>query len=535
MEELRSILLHTHPDPRQISIDDKKKIILKTLELTAYEPEQGSKAWAEGRQIGGSDASSMMGKGYRGKDAYDVIRDKIFPSSFQGSIHTRFGKTFEEVGRLIIEKIFQHEVWELKSLPNKLPFTTYSPDGVTIVQLAGKLLMILLEFKMPMNRIPCGKIYPEYLPQVKAGLCAMPFLDAAIFVNTMLRTCLLKDLCYNFNYNLSLHESDLKVPKSPKNSSSPRDSLYEVLGFGLVVLYRDDINRSNLKEHSSINDESEFSNYKEVEKNGKTFYVYDDGTDVETDLYKSKPFDIIKTISERHRNKDKLYSYISKKYPDMPLQGFNYVEPDDKTNEIELFRNALLNPHETDFGGETLASSDEIFKAIEEKKFVRIKHIAPYLVFDHIATKDLINQCGIKSNNTSLIHPDSQTADYITNDARIYLIDELTDLRTEFEKSGDEIIGVIPYKIFKIDFIYQDNNEPNFMDKIKESVEIYGKIKIECKEIDELDIDVNEKRKKKEEVLFKYFPHKKDAQLQKELDNTQAGLEKILLNDDSMF
>lgn len=532
-DHLRIILQHSHPNPKFLSMTDKVTIINKIFELTACDPEQGSKEWAENRQIGGSDAGAMLGKGYFGKGPFEVIKDKILPGAFNGNLATRFGRTFEEVSRLIIEKIFGHQVWEFKSLPNQLPYTSYSPDGVTIAYILQKMLMILLEFKTPLSRIPDGKIPKEYLPQIKSGMCAMPFVDGALFVNSMLRICSLKDFAYNFEYNTRVHKQDTTTTKVRK--VCVKDQLSEVIGMGMVVLYQNDIQKSNVKEHFD-NDDSEFGNFKTTSSYGRSFVVFDTGPSFEDDLLKTPILSgdkAVQAIYERHHNRNLLYSAISKIHPTLDIPEF-----DCKVEEIKdlnsLFKFALLSQNEKEFGMETEGDTDSMFQYIDEKKFIGIKHITPFLIYDQLAKIPLLKSCGFASNGN--IEVNSKSADYITQDARIYFIEQLNSARQSCEKSGIHIVGVIPYKIFKMDLIYTSNDEPKFMENLRPGVEIYGKIREECKEINlDNSLGIDEVNKAKWNVLVKYFPDKKAAQETQEQQIVNDGLMALMNGDDSMF
>ena len=102
---LRKVLLHEHVAPMTVAIQEKIKIIEEVIHITSYDPAQGSKEWASERQIGGSDTSSVMGRGYYGKGFFDVVCDKIFGSSFNGNLATRFGRVMEEVSRKFLKNI----------------------------------------------------------------------------------------------------------------------------------------------------------------------------------------------------------------------------------------------------------------------------------------------------------------------------------------------------------------------------------------------------------------------------------------------
>ena len=534
-ELLRSLLQHKHPTPKLISLEDKVLLIKRILEITAFDPEQGSKEWAEGRQIGGSDAAAMLGKGYYGKSEFDVVSDKIFPGRFMGNTATRFGKIFEEVDRLIVEQIFGHKVWEFKSLPNQLPFTTYSPDGVTIAYLFHRLIMILLEFKTPLSRIPDGKIPKEYMPQIKSGMCALPFVDGALFVNTMLRICGLKDFGYNFEYNVRFHKSDTTTCKT--RPIKHKDKLTDVVALGMAVLYQTDVNRSNVKEHFDVGgDDEEFGNAKYVSSRDHTFVVFDTGPSFEDDLLKTKELigdKAVSAIYARHRNRIQYYSKVSDQYPNLDIPNFESENKDTLINvpTFDLFKSSLLNESECDFGVETESDTARMLEYIEERKFIQIQHIPPFVVGEKMFQSPLLKACGLTNDNSvNKFNPD-----YVTEETRIYFIERLNEIRTSWDNLGIHIVGVIPYKVFKMDFVFTPNDDPTFINHMKSGAERYGKIKSECKEIDRSSNDINEKNKAKWEILYKYYPDKKQAQETHEQKSLEDGLISIVADDNFMF
>jgi len=533
-EILKSLLQHNHPNPKDISLEDKVKLINRIIEVTSFDAKQGSKEWAEGRQIGGSDAAAMIGKGYNGKGPYDVIKGKFFPETFSGNLATRFGKIFEDVGRLIVQKIFQHNVWEFKSLPNKLEHTTFSPDGVTIACILKKLMLILLEFKTPLSRIPDGKIPKEYLPQVKAGMCAIPFVDGALFVNTMLRLCSLKDFGYNFNYNTRLHKQDITTCKT--RLISHKDKLNEVLALGMVVLIQTDINRSNVKEHFDDNNQEDG---KVIDSGGKSYVVFDTGPSFEDELLKTDMLDgdrAIQSIYSRHKSRNMLYTKFKHYHQNLDIPNFTenyensiFAGKTERNDELfKLFQSALLNSNEKEFGSETENDTAKMFEYIEEEKFLKIQHIPPYLVNKNIDKIPLLREYKISSE-----YPTHESDEYITHDAWIYFIEHLNRARQDWEGYDIHIAGVIPYKIFKLDLVYIPNNEPNWMECMRMETEKYGKIKSEIEAL--VEEDLNEKNQMKHNIILNYFPEKKQTSQLADYQSVESGLANCIAQDDSLF
>lgn len=538
--KLRTLLLHEHNSPISLSIHEKIKIIEEVINITAYDPAQGSKEWVSERQIGGSDTSSVMGKGYYGKGFFDVIKDKIFGSSFTGNLATRFGRVMEEVSRKFIEKIFNTHVWELKSLPNQLPYTSYSPDGVAVAQLFGRLMMLLLEFKTPLSRIPDGKIPKEYLPQIKAGMCAIPMVEGSLFVNSMLRLCSLRDFKYNFEYNTNLHKSDTTTCKS--RPIPHKSKLDNIVAFGMTVLVQNEIQYKNSLENADnayidplltelgLNEGKVSSSY------GNTFIVFDSGPSLEDELLRGKVLSITKTLNNIYRTinlKKRLYSRFAKitNIPPNYLETSKNIDSTiDSINDLEfdnLFEQSLLYENEKEYGAETETTIDSILNYVDNKMMLDAFHIPPFIVSENLGRMEIFQKCGWKSQN---INPDKVTAD-----VRIYFLESMEHLRNQLKEQNVKIVGVIPYKIFKMDIIYQPNDEPQFIQNLKPQIDKYAEIKTKCAAIDkDNSIDIEEKNNRKWNIVYEYFPDKK-SKTNEEIEVSRNDLLSKLNLDDSMF
>jgi hypothetical protein len=525
--KLREIMLHSHPFPKLISVNEKLNIIKQIIELTANDPAQGTKEWVSERQIGGSDTASVIGKGYYGKSFFEVVKEKIFPGGgFTGNLATRFGRVMEEFSRKFIEKLFSTEVWEFKSLPNQLQYTSYSPDGVSMIQLFGKLLMVLLEFKTPLSRIPDGKIPKEYLPQIKAGMCALPMVDGSLFISTMLRICNMQEMQYNFNYNTRIHKADITTYKSRPVSN--KSKLNQIIGFGLCLLIQNEEQRKNANQ---IHSDLKITETVQESKNCN-YIVFGNNSSIEEELFKSKkstPENDLQTAS----NKNYFYRTMKKKYCDIQLP-YNYNLFEDyqtpvNTNEFDLFKNSIMHNHEKDYGNENETTFDNILNYADKNSYISAFHIPPYIVVDNLAKSALFKESGLASSGDIL------DDEYITAEMRIYLIETLEFIRKELKKQSINIVGFIPYKVFKMDFIYQPNDDPLFMkEQVAPYIKVYSEIKTECNAIDhDANFTDEEKNKMKWDIIFKYFPDKKPVETEEIEDINKSLLSK--LDDDFIF
>jgi len=341
---LKELLFHNHNNPKSIDINIKHQNIKKIIEITSNNPEQGTIEWINERQIGGSDTAAVLGKGYKGRNFYNIVEDKIIGSNFNGNIATRFGRIMENVSKLIIKTIYNATIYDLKSLPNKYKYTSYNPDGIAFIEINEQMLMILLEFKSPFSRIPSGIIPKEYIPQIKAGMCAIPSVNGTLFVNTMIRVCNINDFDYN-NKCSSFHKDYNNINEN-------------LTALGLIFLFNTECNTEcNIECNTECN------------------------TVVDLGLLDEKQFD------------------------------------------YEL-------------------------RNIDDKKYNTYYSIP-------------------------LINNDIKPEQYFKQELNI-------------AKSKGNIYGIIPYKVFKIDIIWIENNEPEFIDQLEQYAKKYGEIKYEADIIDNI-------------------------------------------------
>jgi len=406
--------------------------------------------------------------------------------------------------------------------------------------------MALLEFKTPLSRIPDGKIPKEYLPQIKAGMCALPMVEGSLFVNTMLRICDLKDLRYDFNYNTRIHKSDTTICKT--RPVTHKSKLDQIVAFGLCLVIQTEQQRKAAEDNYFDNSLNELdplladlglSDGKFCQSYDRNFVVYDSGPTLEEELFKAPRPSALKMIDyvyQASNNKRTLYNGWRARYPQLGGGG-GVIEPIQfdtpvscNADENTLFRNSLLYDYEKCYGNETENTVDNIFNYVDQNKYVSSYHIPPYIVTDNLAKSAFFRQCG-------LVHSGNQLdPGFISADMQMYMIESINYLRIELEKQSVYIVGMIPYKVFKVDFIFQPNDDPKFMKTlISPYIDIYAKIKAECVAID-ADEKTNdeEKNKSKWDVVFKYFPDKKPADNQ-EREETSKGLMSQLDADDFVF
>lgn len=207
----------------ELPIRDKMQELDDFIEQNKHLPAQGTEQWLRDRKftIGGSEMSVITGDNPY-KKIRGLIEEHIGLKTFKGNINTVWGSVLEDLAILILERIWCAKVYETGSITGAVPGQKYSPDGLVYLSFAD--LLILLEIKCPIRRVPTGKVPKHYLPQILTGLESIPMVDIAIFVDTMLRRCSLKV------HNLQDNTYDLKV-HSDKPVQAPL-ALYMVVIYG---------------------------------------------------------------------------------------------------------------------------------------------------------------------------------------------------------------------------------------------------------------------------------------------------------------
>ena len=222
----------------------KMNILKKLIDCNKNLAKQGSLEWLASRKynIGGSEMSVLTGDNPFMK-IDQLVAQKVGFNKFTGNIATRWGKLFESVTQSITEIILPvvDRIHETGSLVGAVANQTYSPDGLGLVQIkccetidqeyieTMEYCIILFEYKSPFMSIPSGEIPKYYKPQVKTGLCSIPIIDFAIFINNMFRKCKYTDLHeYNINYDTVYHNKDSKKNFKPEYP----------LALGLISIYQ---------------------------------------------------------------------------------------------------------------------------------------------------------------------------------------------------------------------------------------------------------------------------------------------------------
>ena len=232
----------------EINIDELYSIkvnqIKKAWDDTAHLPRQGTRKWLECKKgtISGTSLKYVIGGSVGNTDLmYKMMghsRDFIQTNA------PRWGSVSEIMTEYMMNVLFETKIVDFPSITSCIyRRKTYSPDGLSVVMVGGYPVMVLWEFKSPYSRKlkpnDKYKVYSDYIPQVMGGMCDIPCVDMAIFVEMKFKICSFA----NFNlskYDHSSGQTDGKVTRGtagycydyPNNDKTLKN--FDILGAGLV-------------------------------------------------------------------------------------------------------------------------------------------------------------------------------------------------------------------------------------------------------------------------------------------------------------
>jgi hypothetical protein len=228
-----------------LSYDEKHNLLQNFIKSFDYLPVQGSVEWLQGRinSVGGSELATVAGRNSYG-GIPDLIAGKIGLTKFRGNLYTKWGKIMEEVLRLYMNQLYNYEILETGALPGIYPGSTYSPDGLGIVEFNDEYKydtpedvpedvkndpayrkvgpstyykkvqkLTLFEFKCPFTRDPDYAVPKTYIDQISSGLSIIPVVEVGLFIDAVLRRCTWADLDFTGNYDTEVYERKNKTCK----------------------------------------------------------------------------------------------------------------------------------------------------------------------------------------------------------------------------------------------------------------------------------------------------------------------------------
>lgn len=167
---------------------------------------QHSAEWDKAKTltIGGSQISTLMGNNIF-SNINTLVADKIGLNARKSDIKIHWGSLFERLIKKYAEHDKKTEIIGSEIFVPGPPNTSYSPDGLGVIEIEGQLRRALFEFKCPFSRVPNGKTPRHYVPQVKYGLDILhDTVDIGLFVDGVFRRCKWDELGRNTNHDLEL-------------------------------------------------------------------------------------------------------------------------------------------------------------------------------------------------------------------------------------------------------------------------------------------------------------------------------------------
>ncbi len=396
------------------------QILSKFISDNSHLAEQGSKKWLEERQyiIGGSEIATVIGKN-KYSTVQNLIAQKIGITSFTGNTATRWGNLFENMTELIFQILFLNgnRIHSTGSIQNKeIESHRYSPDGLCIMKLMNKLMIILLEFKAPLNSIPEGKVPAHYLPQVKAGLCTLNIAEKAIFMSNMFRKCRLSNLNFNPSYDLYFHKDAKK-----------KVCFKQAIACGIILFF---IPGQNIDSFLSmyLREKEELDEIKDM-------------TESDNDMIKHEFGLSDDEISEQEYNSDNNEPIHNK------LTLLQRIH-----KNVLLFLNTETKQSKYDmldignFDKEDMEEWLRLYKPEEDNSFLRAKYIKPNLNMEAIMEDNNL----FVSNELEFLRKES----YIKSINKKFNFEKTIEkFKLKSLKNGRIPIGVLPWKLMKSDIL----------------------------------------------------------------------------------
>jgi hypothetical protein len=439
---------------------------------------QGSIEWLQSRMsiIGGSEMSIITGENKYSK-IENLVASKLIMSEFHGNIATRWGNIFENVTNDLMKIIFNiDDIYETGSLPGSIPQQRYSPDGLALVKLlcvdspdddelieTYQICLVIFEYKSPFSVIPNKKIPVHYLPQVKAGLCAIPNADIAIFVNNMFRKCSIDDFNFTDKYNTLFHKTD---SKKNINITNP-------IAMGMIVFYQDEYQKEKMIQLYDINDdtkeEKNKSNSDSDSDSDCDSVVYDSSSDSDSDKGNNHSSDNYSGDSD---TLSKIFK--KKKQPNNNIADYDMI----LINKIKkLYKKPMKNDFKSIFDLGKFGYYDfDLILSLFDKKLLHVHYVEPCVFEDQYNNINFLVDQNIY--NKSIIIPIAKKEKRIKkqiNNVHNFLLD-----CDRYENNEKYCIGYLPWKLFKSDIITQ-KRELNYVKthekKINDTFSIINDIK----------------------------------------------------------
>lgn len=318
--DVKTVLLHYHPYPYTLPLSERLELFAKLRQLTAGDEAQKSAEWylKRSKAIGGSEIKKALK--IDTKEYYSMLCEKAGFESFFGNIFTMFGNIAEPINRRVTELLFNTTIYEFTSLPGCILGTSYSPDGISVIEIYDQHFIVLWEYKSPFSRAPIRVVPDEYRAQITSGLCHIKFADFAIFTNTGFRVCELSNFDLEVTWNETLQPKHRTYKLIAPN----------VLGLALAVITHEEIGDYKHKLEAIIDHHDHQNDFqsKLLMKNEEDFGKFD----------QPQMTELFRNIESKDYKIHYLEPYIFEdaiKTRDIPLLKLNRVREFDEEAELE--------------------------------------------------------------------------------------------------------------------------------------------------------------------------------------------------------
>jgi hypothetical protein len=421
----------------------KEQILNNFLKKNSNLATQGSLEWHEIRKynIGGSEMSIITGDNpYQKID--DLIAQKIGFTKFNGNLATRWGNLFEPLTQKIAEILFDIDnIKETGSLQGSVEYQRYSPDGIGIVKMkcsdeyieTEEYCTVLFEYKAPFTSIPDGKIPIHYKPQVKTGLCSIPFIDFAIFINNMYRKCNFDMLGNNKDYDTNFHNKDIKS----------KIEIEEPLAYGIILFYQTELQKKQFSaKYCKVKDIISYDSESDSESDSE------DGSDSSND----KMNILFNNMNNNKISEVALYKYF---------------------NDLNTGKNIKVK----DFGNSNYFEFNDLMLLYDEK-LISVNYLDPNILPKY-------------NENDFIKHQEKK---YKFDNPEIILKNYKEIINKNINNASGipdyNILGFLPWKLFKSDIIYQAR-ELGYVKKYKDRIINTISILREINSVDDITDKIN--------------------------------------------
>jgi len=412
------------------------KILKHLLDANKNLAEQGSDDWLAIRKytIGGSEMSTITGDNPYSK-LEDLVSQKVGFSSFTGNIACKWGKVFEIVTTQITERIMNiDKIYETGSLEGAVEGQRYSPDGLAVVKIKCSETIDNELLEVDEYCIVLFEFKSPY-SSVPVGIIPKHYLPQVLTGLCSIPICDFAIFINNAYRKCSV--ADLNTTLTYDINFHSRDKKLkptEVLALGINIFYQTDEQKIKFME--------KYTN----EFNIKTDIT--DSDDVESESESDSAQNIFNAINTP---KDPVYFNIPSLY--------RFIE-----RKIKLTEN-----HSMDFGESNYYEFNDLL-TLYDKGLVSMHVCKPHICEDYYKNDFL---------KTQELKPD--------------ILDNEKDSIELYKKELAEfpnIIGFLPWKLFKSDIITQErdpeylnihkdaiNNALNILENINSSKTEFEKIK----------------------------------------------------------